>query len=71
MRDSVEYGWGVPKMREQFPFLSESAASRFDIHHHAIIVCHINGYMSDKQRDSALRKLTKRLESEMKSQDSG
>jgi hypothetical protein len=56
------FGWGAPPFKEQFPQMDDKTAHNFDLDNAAIIRLHIHGVLTDSQRDSAIRKVTKRIE---------
>lgn len=62
MNLSILFGWGAPSFAEQLPDLSPTDASAFDEDNRAIIRLHVNGYITDSQRDAAIKKVTRAID---------
>lgn len=56
--NGVEFGWGAPPMKEQHPILSDIEADHFDRDNKALIRLSVRGYITDAQKNSAMRKIT-------------
>jgi hypothetical protein len=55
------FGWGAPPFQEQFPTLSAEDAHHFDADNEALMRLRVRGYLTDRERDNAIEKITKRL----------
>lgn len=62
MKNHAEFGWGAPSFKEQFPALPDIEAEHFDRDNEAMIRLSIRGYITPSQRDSAMKKITKKIE---------
>lgn len=60
-KDHVVFGWGAPSMKEQFPQLSDSDAEHFDKDNQALTRLRLRGYLTDSQRDPAIKKMTREV----------
>lgn len=58
----IIFGWGAEPMQQQFPQLSAADAAHFDKDNVAIIRLHVRGLLTDKERDAAIKRATKRIE---------
>lgn len=64
MSAGVEFGWGAPSFKEQFPRLPDDVAENFDKHNEAMIRMSLHGFITPSQRDQAMKKIVKALERE-------
>lgn len=56
--NGVEFGWGAPPMKEQHPILADNIAAHFDKDNAALIRMSVRSYLTDSQKQSAMRKIT-------------
>lgn len=57
----VIFGWAAPSMKEQFPTLPEFEADQFDLDSAALTRLRVRGYLTDSQRMSVARKVSKAI----------
>lgn len=65
-RNEVIFGWGAPPIKEQHPVLSDDIADHFDMDNAAISRLSVRGLLTMSQRDAAFKKLTARVEREIR-----
>lgn len=58
----VEFGWSAPKMKEQFPELSDYLADQFDQDNEALFRLSVRGYLTDSSKRAAMKKITRGIE---------
>lgn len=63
--DDVIFGWDAPPMKEQFPMLSRDMCEHFDKDNEAIIRLHVRGFITDSMRDSAMKKVVRKIAAEI------
>jgi hypothetical protein len=59
MSKTIAFGWDAPSFAEQLPDLPPSKAAGFDLDNRAIIRLHLRGFLTDSQRDAAIKKVTR------------
>jgi hypothetical protein len=62
MAKLIEFGWGAPSFAQQLPDLPPKDAEAFDADNAAIIRLSVRGALTESQRDSAIRKVTRAVE---------
>lgn len=65
-RNEVIFGWGAPPVKEQHPILAADNAEHFDKDNMAIARLSVRGLLTTSQRDAAYKKLTARIEREIR-----
>ena len=65
----VLFGWDAPSMKEQFPTLSDDDAERFDKDSEALTRLRIRGYLSDNQRESVMKKISRAIADALEDDD--
>lgn len=65
-RNEVVFGWGAPPVKEQHPILSSHVAHHFDEDNKALMRLSIRGYLTDSQKNAAIKKMTARIGSEIR-----
>lgn len=61
MSKQIIFGWGAPKLKEQFPELPDDVADHFQKDSEAMLRLRIRGYVTDSQRDAIIKKLVKEI----------
>lgn len=64
--NEVIFGWGAPSMKEQHPVLPDFEAEQFDKDNAALIRLSVRGYLTDAQKQSAMKKITSRIGTEIR-----
>lgn len=65
-KNTFDFGWGAPPMKEQFPEMSDHDAEHFDKDNQALTRLRIRGYLTDSARDAALKKIGKAIAKSLK-----
>jgi hypothetical protein len=52
----VIFGWAAPPIKEQFPEIDAETAAHFDKDNEAMVRLHIRGFLTDSQRNAAMKK---------------
>jgi hypothetical protein len=59
------FGWGAPPFAEQLPSLGAVEAEHFDKDNAAIIRLHMRGFLTDAERNRAIRRVTKEIRAKL------
>ncbi|MEQ1950951.1 hypothetical protein [Mesorhizobium sp. CN2-181] len=65
--NEVIFGWGAPPLKEQHPILPDETADHFDKDNMAISRLAVRGLLTASQRNAAHKKLTKAIETSIRS----
>lgn len=65
-RNEVIFGWGAPSIAAQHPVIPAEKSEQFDKDNMAIIRLSVRGLITDSQRDAAIKKLTRKVEAEVR-----
>jgi len=57
----VAFGWGAPKLKDQFPMLNHKEMDRLQEFSKYMISLHLNDYISDSIRDKIKQKLSNKV----------
>lgn len=65
-RNSVEFGWGAPSMKEQHPDLTDEVAAHFDEDNKALIRLSVRGYFTEAQKRAVMKRITLSVATEIR-----